>query len=45
MTTTKYTFGDYSVSLALEEDSPLGRLDDLLAEPADPSASITTKGK
>ena len=29
MTTTKYTFGDYSVSLALEENSPLGRLDDL----------------
>lgn len=29
MTTTKYSFGDYSVSLALDEDSPLGRLDDL----------------
>ena len=29
MTTTEYTFGDYSVSLALEQDIPLGRLDDL----------------
>ncbi len=29
MTTTEYTFGDYSVSLALEQDVPLGRLDDL----------------
>ena len=29
MTTTKYSFGDYSVSLALDEDSPLGKLDDL----------------
>ena len=29
MTTTEYAFGDYNVSLALEEDAPLGRLDDL----------------
>ena len=29
MTTTKYSFGDYSVSLALDEESPLGKLDDL----------------
>ena len=29
MTTTEYTFGDYNVSLALEEDAPLGKLDDL----------------
>ena len=29
MTTTDYAFGDYNVSLALEEDAPLGRLDDL----------------
>ncbi len=29
MTTTQYSFGDYSVSLALDEDSPLGKLDDL----------------
>ena len=29
MTTTKYSFGEYSVSLALDEDSPLGPLDDL----------------
>lgn len=29
MTTTQYTFGDYSVSLALDQDSPLGKLDDL----------------
>ena len=29
MTTTKYSFGDYRVSLALDEDSPLGKLDDL----------------
>ncbi|HAL91571.1 MAG TPA: hypothetical protein DCM68_00910 [Verrucomicrobia bacterium] len=29
MTTTKYTFGDYSVSLALDEAAPLGKLDDL----------------
>jgi hypothetical protein len=29
MTTTEYTFGDYNVSLALEEEAPLGKLDDL----------------
>jgi hypothetical protein len=29
MTTTNYSFGDYSVSLALDEDAPLGKLDDL----------------
>ena len=29
MTTTKYTFGDYSVSLALDENEPLGKLADL----------------
>ena len=29
MTTTEYTFGDYNVSLALEEDAPLGKLNDL----------------
>ena len=29
MTTTEYTFGDYNVSLALEADAPLGKLDDL----------------
>ena len=29
MTTMNYTFGDYSVSLALDEETPLGRLDDL----------------
>lgn len=29
MTTTNYTFGDYSVSLALDEEAPLGPLEDL----------------
>lgn len=29
MTTTDYTFGDYNVSLALEADAPLGKLEDL----------------
>lgn len=29
MTTTKYSFGDYSVSLALDADGPLGELEDL----------------
>ena len=29
MTTTQYTFGDYNVSLALDADAPLGKLDDL----------------
>lgn len=29
MTTTQYTFGDYNVSLALDEDAPLGKLNDL----------------
>lgn len=29
MTTTEYTFGDYNVCFALEEDAPLGKLDDL----------------
>lgn len=29
MTTSEYTFGDYSVSLALEQESPLGKLEDL----------------
>lgn len=29
MTTIQYSFGDYSVSLALDEESPLGKLDDL----------------
>jgi hypothetical protein len=29
MTTTDYTFGDYNVSLALEADTPLGKLEDL----------------
>ena len=29
MTTTNYSFGEYSVSLALDEDAPLGKLDDL----------------
>ena len=29
MTMTKYTFGDYSVSLGLHEQAPLGKLDDL----------------
>ena len=29
MTTTEHTFGDYNVSLALEEDTPLGKLEDL----------------
>ena len=29
MTTTEYTFGDYNVSLALEEDTTLGKLEDL----------------
>ena len=29
MTTTQYTFGDYNVSLALDENKPLGKLNDL----------------
>jgi hypothetical protein len=29
MTTTEYTFGDYNVCFALEEEAPLGKLDDL----------------
>ncbi len=29
MTTSTYSFGDYSVSLALDEECSLGRLDDL----------------
>jgi hypothetical protein len=29
MTTTNYTFGDYSVSLALDQEAPLGPLEDL----------------
>lgn len=29
MTTTNYTFGDYSVSFALDADAPLGPLKDL----------------
>ena len=29
MTTTTYSFGDYNVSLALDENEPLGKLDDL----------------
>lgn len=29
MTTTEYTFGDYNVCLALEEEAPLGKLEDL----------------
>ena len=29
MTTTNYTFGDYSVTLALDAETPLGQLDDL----------------
>ena len=29
MTTSKYSFGDYSVSLALDSDAPLGALEDL----------------
>jgi len=29
MTTTQYTFGDYSVCLGLDEETPLGELNDL----------------
>ena len=29
MTTTEYTFGDYNVSLALDQEAPLGKLEDL----------------
>lgn len=29
MTTTKYSFGNYNVSLALDADAPLGELEDL----------------
>ena len=29
MTTSKYSFGDFSVSLALDADTPLGNLEDL----------------
>jgi hypothetical protein len=29
MTTTHYSFGDYNVSLALDEEAPLGKLEDL----------------
>ena len=29
MTTSQYSFGEYSVSLALDQESPLGKLDDL----------------
>lgn len=29
MTTSKYSFGDFSVSLALDADAPLGELEDL----------------
>jgi hypothetical protein len=29
MTTTEYTFGDYNVSLAVEDNAPLGKLEDL----------------
>jgi hypothetical protein len=29
MTMTKYTFGEYSVSLGLDEEAPLGQLEDL----------------
>ena len=39
--------GEYKALLARYEDlwrARIDRLDDLLAEPSDPSASITTKG-
>ena len=29
MTTTEYTFGDFNVSFATDDDAPLGKLDDL----------------